>query len=249
MRSLKKILPKKSGRSKGKISVRHQGGREKRLLRNVDFKRDKRDVWARVEAIGYDPNRNAELALLIYEDGERRYILAPRGLKLGQKIIAAETAPLEIGNALPLSRIPIGTQIHNLEIKLGKGGQLVRSAGAVAIVQGREEKWVLVKMPSSEVRRFKPGVYATLGQVGRIEAKTEKLGKAGRKRRKGIRPTVRGTAQHPGAHPHGGGEGRSGVGRKHPMTVYGKPAVGRTRKKKKYSVNLIIQRRKPGKHG
>jgi len=249
MRSLKKILPKKSGRSKGKISVRHKGGREKRLLRNVDFKRDKRDVWARVEAIGYDPNRNAELALLIYEDGERRYILAPRGLKLGQKIIAAETAPLEIGNALPLSRIPIGTQIHNLEIKLGKGGQLVRSAGAVAIVQGREEKWVLVKMPSSEVRRFKPGVYATLGQVGRIEAKTEKLGKAGRKRRKGIRPTVRGTAQHPGAHPHGGGEGRSGVGRKHPMTVYGKPAVGRTRKKKKYSVNLIIQRRKPGKHG
>lgn len=248
MKKLKHILPKKSGRSHGTINVRHQGGRRKRFMRDVDFKRDKRDVWARVEAIEYDPNRNADLALVCYDDGERRYVLAPDGLKEGQKIITSEEAPLDIGNALPLAKIPVGTQIHNLEIRLGKGGQIVKSAGAVATVHGKEEDYILVKLPSSEIRRFKPQCYATIGQVGNMELRSQRIGSAGRKRRMGIRPTVRGVAQHPGAHPHGGGEGRSGVGRKRPATVYGKPAVGKTRRKKKYSDKLIVKRRKPGKH-
>lgn len=246
---LKKILPKKSGRgASGRITVRHQGGRQKRFLREIDFKRDKRDVWGRVEEIEYAPNRNADIALIFYTDGEKRYILAPAGLEKGQKIIASETAPLEVGNALPLAKIPVGSQIHNIEIKPGKGGQMVRGAGAAAVIQGKEEEYVLIKLPSSEIRRFKPEAYATLGQVGRVEARTERIGKAGRKRRMGKRPTVRGTAQHPGSHPHGGGEGRSGVGMKYPKTPYGKPAVGKTRKKKKYSDKLIVKRRKPGPH-
>lgn len=245
---LKTILPKKAGRTKGRISVRHKGGREKRFLREVDFRRDKRDVWGRVEEIEYSPNRSANIALVLYEDGERRYILAPAGLKVGQKIIAAEKAPLEEGNALPLSKIPAGTQVHNVEIKPGKGGQLVKSAGSSAVVQGKEEGYVLVKLPSGEIRRFKPEGFATIGQVGREKHRTEIIGKAGRARRMGRRPTVRGTAQHPGAHPHGGGEGRSGVGLKYPKTPYGKPAVGKTRKRKKYSDKLIVQKRKKGKH-
>lgn len=249
MKKLKRILPKKSGRDvSGKITVRHHGGRQKRFLREIDFKRNKKDVWGQVEEIGYDPNRNADIALVCYIDGERRYILAPFGLKEGQKIIASEAAPLEAGNALPLGKIPVGSQIHNIEIRPGKGGQMVRGAGAAAVVQGKEEGYILVKLPSSEIRRFKPEAYATLGQVGRVEARTERIGKAGRKRRMGKRPTVRGTAQHPGAHPHGGGEGRSGVGMKYPKTPYGKPAVGKTRKKKKYSDKLIVKRRKPGPH-
>lgn len=245
---LKRILPKRSGRSKGKITVRHQGGRAKRFLREVDFKRDKKDIWARVETVEYDPGRSAEIALLTYEDGERKYILAPAGLKEGQRVISGEAAPLEIGNALPLSKIPIGTFIHNLEIKPGKGGQVAKSAGSLATVFGEEKDWILVKLPSGEIRRFNPGCFATVGQVGRIEKKTEKLGKAGRKRRMGIRPGVRGVAQHPAAHPHGGGEGRSGVGLKYPKTVYGKPAVGKTRPKRKYSDRLVIQKRKMGAH-
>jgi large subunit ribosomal protein L2 len=248
MATLKKILPKKSGRSDGTITVRHQGGRKKRFLREVDFKRDKRDIWAQVETVEYDPNRNADIALLIYEDGERRYILAPDGLKLGQKIITSEAAPLNVGNALPLAKIPVGTQIHNIEIRPGKGGQMVKSAGAVATIQGKEGDYVLVRLPSSETKRIRPGCFATIGQVGNTEARTGRIGKAGRKRRMGIRPTVRGTAQHPKAHPHGGGEGRSGVGLKYPKTPYGKPAVGKTRKKKKYSDKLIVKRRKPGPH-
>jgi len=250
MKKLKKILPKKAGRGvSGRITVRHQGGRQKRFLRQIDFKRNKRDIWGRVESIEYDPNRNADVALIVYADGERRYILAPEGLKPGQKIMASEKAPIETGNALPLKAIPAGTSIHNIEIKPGKGGQMVKAAGTAAVVQGKEEDYVLVKLPSSEIRRFKPECFATIGQIGRSEARSERIGKAGRKRRMGIRPTVRGVAQHPGSHPHGGGEGRSGVGLKYPKTPYGKPAVGRTRKKKKYSDKLIVKRRKPGKHG
>jgi len=249
MAKLKKPLSKKSGRGMfGRITVRHQGGRRKRKLRIIDFARTRRDIPARVEAIEYDPNRNADVALLCFENGDRCYIIASLGLKLGQKIIASEVAPIESGNALPLIKIPIGTQIHNIEIRPGKGGQIVRGAGSVAVIHGREKEYISVKLPSGEIKRFKPGCYATIGQVGKADIRSERIGKAGRKRRMGVRPTVRGTAQHPGSHPHGGGEGRSGVGMKYPKTPYGKPAVGKTRKKKKYSDKLIIKKRKPGKH-
>lgn len=248
MKKLKKILSKKSGRSHGTITTRHKGGRHKRQLRKIDFKRNKLDIWGRVEAIEYDPNRKADIALILYEDGERRYILAPDGLKIDQKIVASKNAPLEIGNALPLSKILVGTQIHNIEIRPGKGGQVVKSAGASALVQSSEEKYIVVKLPSSEIKRFDPNSFATIGQVGNIHLKNERIGKAGRKRRMGIRPTVRGVAQHPGSHPHGGGEGRSGVGMKYPKTHTGRPAVGKTRRKKRYSDKLVVKRRKPGKH-
>jgi large subunit ribosomal protein L2 len=248
MKRLRTILPKKSGRSKGTITVRHRGGRKKRFLREIDFKRDKRDIWGKVQAIEYDPNRNANIALIVYVDGEKRYILAPLGLKLGARVIASDAAPIEIGCSLPLGKIPVGTQVHNMEIRPGKGGQLVKSSGAAAVVQGEEKTHVLVKLPSSEVRKFEKNCFATVGQVGRIEIKGRNLRKAGRKRLMGKRPTVRGTAQHPGAHPHGGGEGRSGVGLKYPKTPYGKPAVGKTRRKKRYSDELIVKRRKPGPH-
>jgi len=245
---LKRILPKNSGRSGGVITVRHQGGRQKRYLRQIDFKRDKRDVWGRVESIEYDPNRSSNIALIIYEDGDKRYILAPDNLKLGQKIISSPEAPIEIGNALPLAKIRIGVGIHNLEIRPGKGGQLVKSAGGMATVQGKEGNWVLVKLPSGEVRKFDKNAYASIGQIGRIEAKTERIGKAGRRRNMGIRPTVRGVAMHPAAHPHGGGEGRSHIGLKYQKTPYGKPAVGKTRKRKKYSDKLIVSGRRLGSH-
>ena len=248
MKRLKSILAKKSGRSGGKITVRHQGGRMKRYLRDVDFKRDKKEIWAKVEKVEYDPNRNAFLALVLYEDGEKRYILAPEGLKVGSKVISSAAAPLEAGNCLPLSKIPVGTGIHNLELRPGKGGQMVKGAGAVAAVFGKEEDWVLIKLPSGEIRRFNPRCLATVGQVGNIEAKNVRIKNAGARRRMGIRPTVRGVAMHPAAHPHGGGEGRSSVGLKYPKTVYGKPAVGKTRKRKKYSDKLIIKGRKKGKH-
>jgi large subunit ribosomal protein L2 len=248
MVKLKRILPKKSGRAGGTITTRHQGGRHKRFLRIIDYKRDKREVLGTVEAIEYDPGRNANVAIVVYKDGERRYIIAPVGLKVGQNIVASAAAPFEVGNALPLGKIPAGTGIHNIEITPGKGGQIVKSAGGSAVLQGKEEKYVLVKLPSGEIRRFKPECYATIGQVGNPEYRTINLGKAGRKRRMGIRPTVRGTAQHPGAHPHGGGEGRSGIGLKYPKTYAGKKAVGRTRVKKKYSQKLIVKRRKAGKH-
>ena len=248
MKNLKTILPKRSGRSFGKVTVRHQGGRQKRYMRVIDFKRDKREIWAKVEAIEYDPNRNAKLALLMYADGERRYILAPAGLIEGAKIIASAEAPIEPGNALPISKIPAGTPIHGIEIKPGKGAQVVKSAGSLASVQGREENFVLVKLPSSEVRRFLPEAWAVVGQVGNAEIKNRNLRKAGRKRHMGIRPTVRGVAMNPHAHPHGGGEGRSGVGLKYPKTPWGKPAVGKTREKRKYSNKMIVERRKKGKH-
>src|SRR3990167_10249196 len=248
MKRLKTILPKNSGRSKGTITVRHQGGRPKRFLREIDFKRNKKDIWARVETIEFDPNRNTNISLLIYEDGEKRYILTPVGLEEGKRIIASETAPIEPGNSLPLAKIPAGTQVHNIEIKPGKGGQIVKSAGTSATVQGKEQEYILIKLPSGEIKRFKPGSWATIGQVGNLEFRSRILGKAGRKRNMGIRPSVRGVAMHPHAHPHGGGEGRSGVGMKYPKTVYGKPAVGKTRKHKKYSDKLIVKPRKKGPH-
>ncbi len=243
MRQLKYILKKHSGRLNGKVTVRHQGGREKRFLREIDFKRDKYDVWGLVEAVEYEPNRNAEIALVIYEDGERRYILSPDGLKAGMKVIASDAAPIEPGNSLPLSGIPVGTQINNIEITRGKGGQIVHGAGSAATVFGKEEKWILVKLPSGEIRRFDPTCHASIGQVGNVEAKNERIGSAGRSRHMGIRPSVRGVAMNPDSHPHGGGEGRSGIGMKHPKTVYGRSAVGKTRNKKKFSNKMIVQRR------
>ncbi len=245
---LKSILPKNSGRSGGKVTVRHQGGRSKRFLREIDFKRNKKDIWGKIEAIEYDPNRNVRIALTVYEDGERRYVLAPEGLKEGQKIIASDAAPIEPGNCLPLSKIPFGTQIHNLEITPGKGGQMVKSAGSLAILQGKEEKYMLVKLPSGEIRRFCPECMATIGQLGNVDIKNRKLGKAGRKRWMGIRPTVRGVAMHPKAHPHGGGEGRSHTGLKFPKTPWGRKAVGKTRNKAKYSNKMIVSGRRKGKH-
>lgn len=247
MAKLKRILPKKSGRdAQGRIAVRHQGGRHKRFLREIDFARNKKDIPAKVEIIEYDPNRTADIALLVYKDGERRYILAPSGLKVDDEVVASEKAPVKPGNALPLVKIPVGTLVHNIEITPNKGGQVARGAGAAAVVHGREEEWVLLKMPSGEIRRFNPSSWATVGQVGREEWKSEKIGKAGRARRMGRRPTVRGVAMSPSGHPHGGGEGRSGEGGP-PKTPWGKPARGvKTRKKSKYSDKLIVQRRKIG---
>jgi large subunit ribosomal protein L2 len=247
MRKLKRILKKKSGRSLGIVTVRHQGGREKRQLRIIDFKRNKFDVTGVVSAIEYDPNRNCDVALIHYSDGEKRYILAPVGLKAGMKVISSTTAPIEVGNHLPLANMPVGTSVHNIEIRPGKGGQMVKSAGSVAVIQGREGDFILLKLPSAEIRRYNPKCWASVGQVGRIEMKTIRIDKAGRKRHMGIRPTVRGVAQHPNAHPHGGGEGRSGIGMKHPKTPYGRSAVGKTRKKYKYSNNLVAKTRKRGK--
>ena len=244
-RRLISILQKHSGRNaRGVVTTRHQGGRQKRYLREIDWKRDKREIVATVLGIEYDPNRTADVALLLYADGERRYILAPDGLKSGAKLMASEAAPLTIGNALPLKAIPVGSLIHALEILPGKGAQIVRGAGSAATMTGFEDKWALVKLPSGEVRRFRLDSYATLGQLGNTEWKNINFGKAGRKRLMGIRPTVRGTAQHPDSHPHGGGEGRSGEGM-HPKTPWGKPARGkRTRSKTKHSRKLIGQRRK-----
>lgn len=243
MRRLRSLLPKKSGRALGTVVVRHQGGRAKQFMREIDFKRNKKDVWAKVVGIEYDPGRNAEIALVLYEDGVKRYILAPVGLKVGDKVISSEGAPIEPGNALPLRGIPVGTQVHNIEITKGKGGQMVKGAGSAAVIFGKEEVWILVKLPSGEIRRFDPECLATVGQIGNVEAKNEIIGKAGRTRHMGIRPSVRGVAMHPNAHPHGGGEGRSGIGMKRPKTFYGRSAVGKTRAKAKYSDRLIVQRK------
>ena len=239
------ILPKNSGRNAtGIVTTHHQGGRHKRFYREIDWKRDKRDIVARGGSLEYDPNRTANLALVQYIDGQRRYILAPVGMEIGQKVMAGESAPLTAGNALPLKSIPVGTLVHNLEIGPGQGAKLARGAGAAAVVVGFEEKNALIKLPSGEVRRFNPESYATIGQLANEEWKNVNLGKAGRKRNMGVRPTVRGTAQNPRSHPHGGGEGRSGEGM-HPKTPWGKSARGtRTRKKYKYSRKLIVQRRK-----
>ena len=249
MNKLKYILKKRSGRgAKGRISIRHQGGREKRFYRIIDDKRDKKDVWAVVSDIEYDPNRNAHLANLLYGDGEKRYIIAPVGLKAGDKVIAAESAPVEKGNCMPLDKIPVGTQIYNIEITPGKGGQLVKGAGSFAVLHGKELDNILVKLPSGEIKRFRKNCRATIGQVSNPESRNRNLAKAGTSRHMGIRPTVRGVAMHPNAHPHGGGEGRSHIGMKFPKTPWGKKAVGKTRRKRKYSDHLIIQGRKAGSH-
>jgi len=244
-RKLKRILSKKSGRnSSGKVTVRHQGGRHKRYLREIDFKRDKREIPAKVVAVEYDPNRGANIALLFYADGENRYILAPEGLKVGDEVQAGEKAEIKPGNALSLKKMPLGTVVHNLELKPGKGGQVVRGAGTGAILMSKEEKYALVKLPSGEQRRIELICYATVGQLGNVELKNRVLGKAGRKRHLGIRPTVRGVAQNPHSHPHGGGEGRSGIGMPSPKSPWGKRTLGvRTRNRKKYSDKLIMQRR------
>lgn len=245
-RKLLKILAKKSGRNAtGRVTVRHQGGREKRYLREIDFKRDKRGVPAKVVSIEYDPNRGASIALLNYTDGEKRYILAAEGLKVGDEIISGEETEVKVSHALPLAKIPVGTGVHNLELRPGKGGQIARGAGTEAILMGKEEKYGLVKLPSGEIRKIDLKCLATVGQLGNAERKTRVLGKAGRKRHMGIRPTVRGVVQHPGSHPHGGGEGRSGIGMPSPKSPWGKPTLGKkTRKRTKYSNRWIIKRRR-----
>lgn len=242
-KSLTKVLLKKSGRSHGKIAVRHQGGRHKRLYRMIDFKRDKRGVPAKVLSIEYDPNRSVNIALLQYEDEEKRYILAPQGLKSHDTLLAGEEVPIQIGNAMPLKNLPLGSIIHNIELLPGKGGQLVRGAGQQAALMSREGGYAQVRLPSGEIRLIPENSYATLGQLGNPDHALVKLGKAGRKRHLGIRPTVRGTAMPAGEHPHGGGEGRTGPGR--PSKTYkGKPAMGKkTRKKGKRSDKHIIKKR------
>ena len=241
-RSKKKI----TGRDNlGHITVRHRGGGEKRRLRLLDFRRDKRNIVGHVVSIEYDPNRTANIALVNYVDGEKRYILAPQELKTGHLVMAGDHAEILPGNALPLSIIPIGTPIHNLELTPGKGGQLVRGAGSAAIIQSKEGKYATVLLPSKEIRLFSLDCYATIGQVSNPEWKTISLGKAGRKRHLGWRPTVRGTAQDPNSHPHGGGEGRSGVGMKFPKTPWGKHALGtKTRAHQRYSNKYIVKDRR-----
>lgn len=240
----KKISYKAGRNSTGKITVRHRGGRHKRLYRVIDFKRDKKDISAKVVAIEYDPNRTAHIALLHYLDGEKRYILAPQKLKLGQAVIASDKAPAKPGNALTLKNIPVGSLIHNIELTPGKGGQLVRSAGTAAVLQSKD-KTAALKLPSGEIRQVSLSCYATIGEIGNPELKNIKLGKAGRKRHLGFRPAVRGVAMHPGAHPHGGGEGRSGIGMPSPLSPWGKKTLGKkTRRKKKYSNKLIIKDRR-----
>jgi len=245
LKKLRKIRVQKAGRDRtGKISVRHQGGGEKRFIRKIDFKRDKRNIEARVAAIEYDPNRGADIALLNYIDGEKRYILVPLGLKVGDKVLSGEKVEAKTGNSLPLAKIPVGERIHNLELTAGRGGQVVRGAGTSATVLAKEKDYVQIKLPSKEIRRIRKECYATIGQVGNVERKTRKLGKAGKKRHLGIRPTVRGVVQHPGSHPHGGGEGRSGIGMPSPKSPWGKKTLGkRTRKRKKYSDKYIVKRR------
>ena len=243
-KSLLAPLRKKGGRNaQGRITVRHRGGGSKRRLRIIDFKRDKAGVPGKVIAIEYDPNRSARIALIQYADGDKRYNLAPQGLTVGAKIEAGPNAEINVGNALPLKLIPSGSTVHNVEMHPGRGGQLVRGAGTSAQVLAREESHVLLRMPSGEVRRLNPECMATIGQVGNPDHKNIKLGKAGRKRHIGRRPEVRGSAMNPRDHPHGGGEGRSGIGMPGPKTPWGKPALGyRTRRKNKDS-SMIVRRR------
>lgn len=246
IRSLVSILPKRSGRdSFGHVSVRHQGGREKRYFRVIDWKRDKDGIPAKVFSITYDPNRSADLALLIYRDGEKRYILAPLGLNVGDTVLSGASIDAKPGNALPLGSMPVGTLIHNLEIQPGKGAQMVRSAGNSAVVLAKDGDTVQVKLPSGETRIFRKEVKATVGQVGNVEWKNRVIGKAGRSRHMGRRPEVRGVAMNPRSHPHGGGEGRSGIGMKSPKSPWGKRTLGKkTRKLRKYSDRFIAQKRK-----
>lgn len=244
--SLQSILPKNSGRDMfGHISVRHQGGRQKRYYRTIDWKRDKDGIRASVSAIEYDPNRSADVALLTYVDGEKRYILSPVDLVVGAIVQSGTDIEAKPGNALCLRDIPVGTLIHNLEIKPGRGAQLVRSAGNAAVLLSKDGDTVQVKLPSGEVRFFSSFVKATVGQVGNIDWKNRSIGSAGNARHMGRRPTVRGVAQNPRSHPHGGGEGKSGIGMKSPKSPWGKRTLGkRTRKRRKYSDSIIVKRRK-----
>ncbi|WP_071517795.1 50S ribosomal protein L2 [Geitlerinema sp. PCC 9228] len=244
-----KALTKGKHRAKGRnnrgtITCRHRGGGNKRRYRYVDFRRDKHNIPAKVAAIEYDPNRNARIALLYYQDGEKRYILYPTGLQVGSFITAGPDVPIELGNALPLSRIPLGTAIHNVELVPGRGGQIVRAAGSMAQVAAKEGNYVTIKLPSGEARMVRKECYATIGQVGNSEQRNINQGKAGRKRWKGRRPHVRGSVMNPVDHPHGGGEGRAPIGKPSPVTPWGKPTLGyKTRKRKKNSDKFIVRRR------
>ena len=244
-KSLTVSLKKTAGRNnQGKITVRHHGGGSRRKYRIIDFKRNKVDIPATVKSIEYDPNRTANIALICYADGEKTYILAPNGLKVGDVLMNGENAEVKVGNCLPLSAIPVGTEIHNIELYPGKGGQLVRAAGNVAQLMAKEGKYATLRLPSGEMRLVPLVCRATIGTVGNIEHGLVNIGKAGRKRNMGIRPTVRGSVMNPNDHPHGGGEGRAPVGRPSPMTPWGKPAMGlKTRKAKKASNKLIVRRR------
>ena len=244
-KSLLKPLKKKAGRSnQGRITVRHRGGGAKRMYRVIDFKRDKLGIRGEVAAIEYDPNRSARLALIHYTDGEKRYILAPLGIKVGDTVLADSDAEIKIGNALPLKSIPTGTAVHNIELHRGKGGQMVKSAGGVAQLMAKEGSYALLRMPSGELRRVHIECFATIGQVGNVDHQHINLGKAGRKRHIGIRPTVRGSAMTPRDHPHGGGEGRSPIGMPGPKTPWGKPALGYVTRNNKLTDNMIVRRRK-----
>jgi len=246
LKQLRELLPKNSGRDMaGHVSVRHQGGRHKRFYRTIDWKREKDGVNGRVISLEYDPNRSSEIALVQYADGEKRYIVAPVGLAVGSMIMNGPKAEINIGNCLMLNAIPLGTQIHNIEIKPGCGSQMVRSAGSSATVLAKEGNKVQLKLPSGEVRVFDGDCRATVGQISNVEWKNRIIGKAGRSRHMGIRPAVRGVAQNPRSHPHGGGEGRSGIGLASPKSPWGKRTLGkRTRKRVKYSDRFILQRRK-----
>ena len=244
-KSLLAPLKKNGGRNNlGKITVRHQGGGAKRKYRIIDFKRNKFDIPGTIATIEYDPNRSANIALVNYADGEKRYIIAPKDIKVGQKIVSGPNADIRVGNALPLEKIPVGTMIHNIEMHPGHGAQLVRSAGTSAQILGREDKYVLIRLASGEVRKILGVCYATIGEVGNADYMNVNYGKAGRIRHMGINPTVRGSAMNPNDHPHGGGEGRAPVGRKAPLTPWGKIALGlKTRNRKKKSNDLIVRRR------
>ncbi len=243
-KSLLRPLKKKAGRNfRGKVTVRHQGGGHKRRYRVIDFKRDKFGVMGRVATIEYDPNRSARIALVVYADGEKRYMIAPLGLKVGDTVMSGPQAEVRVGNALPIANIPTGTTIHNIELHLGKGGQLVRSAGASAQLMAKEGRYAHVRLPSGEVRLINVDCLATVGQVGNTEHGNISLGKAGRKRWMGIRPSVRGSAMDPSSHPHGGGEGRSPIGMPGPKSPWGKPTLGYKTRRNKSTDKWIVRRR------
>ncbi|MFR7989377.1 MAG: 50S ribosomal protein L2 [Anaerovoracaceae bacterium] len=244
-KSLTATLKKHSGRNaRGKITVRHRGGGVRRKYRIIDFKRNKDGIPGTVKTIEYDPNRSANIALIVYVDGEKRYIIAPDKLNVGDVIYSGADADIKVGNALPIANIPVGTMIHNIELKPGKGGQMARSAGNAAQLMAKEDRYAQVRLPSGEVRKVLISCRATIGEVGNVDHANIQIGKAGRKRHMGIRPTVRGSVMNPNDHPHGGGEGRAPIGRKSPVTPWGKPALGyKTRKKNKASNQYIVKRR------
>lgn len=243
-RSLVEDLRKRAGRNnKGRITVRHRGGGHKRLYRLIDFRRDKHNIPARVDSIEYDPNRSARIALLVYKDGEKRYIIAPLGLRVGDTVVSGQQAEIRVGNTLPIKAIPVGSLVHNVELEPGRGGQLARAAGVSAQLLAKEGTYAQLRLPSGEVRRVHENCMATIGQVGNADHGNVKLGKAGRRRWMGWRPTVRGTAMDPHSHPHGGGEGRSPIGMAGPKTPWGKPALGKKTRRNKRTDQFIVRRR------